>query len=190
MVARWALAGVRDGTRSQAPSRKTPSPVPAAKEEKKESGSDDGKPAGRQIWLISPQGGEAWQLTEHTTDVGGFDWSKDGKQIAFTAAAETSKAGKERKQKYSEYEVFEQDFTQNQLWTVDVAAAEANSSPVKARAITHNPAIDVRGFAWSPDSTRIAFSADSQSFTGIFGRLGYLSCRFSAWKCRAEDRGA
>ncbi len=143
--------------------------APAAKEEKKESASDDGKPANRQIWLISPQGGEAWQLTEHATDVGGFHWSKDGKQIAFTAVAEPSKASKERKQKYSEYEVFEQDFTQNQLWTVDVAAAEKNSAPVKARGITRDPALDVRDFSWSPDSTRIAFSATRNPLLAFSG---------------------
>jgi dipeptidyl aminopeptidase/acylaminoacyl peptidase len=148
---------------------KGPAATPAAKDEKKEGGSDDGKPAGRQIWLISPQGGEAWQLTEHTTDVGGFEWSKDSKQIAFTAAAETTKAGKERKQKYSEYEVVEQDYTQNQLWTVEVATAEVNSTPVKARAITHDPALDVREFSWSPDSTRIAFSATHNPLLAFSG---------------------
>ncbi len=143
--------------------------APAAKEEKKESASEEGKPASRQIWLISAQGGEAWQLTEHSTDVGGFEWSKDSNQIAFTAAAEPSKASKERKQKYSEYEVFEQDFTQNQLWTVDVAAAEMNSAPVKARAITRDPTLDVRDFSWSPDSTRIAFSATHNPLLAFSG---------------------
>src|SRR5690349_9965917 len=34
-------------------------------EEKKEDKKDDGKPAPRQIWLLSPAGGEAWQLTKH-----------------------------------------------------------------------------------------------------------------------------
>ncbi|MGH9703596.1 MAG: TolB family protein, partial [Candidatus Acidiferrales bacterium] len=130
-----------------------------AKGEKKESGPADGKPAARQIWLISPRGGEAWQLTEHTTDVGGFHWSKDGKQIAFTAAEEQSKANKDRKQKYSDYEVFEHDFTQEQIWAVDVTAAERNFEPVKARAITSDSSLNVRDFSWSPDSSRIAFSA-------------------------------
>ena len=37
------------------------------------------------IWMISPEGGEAWQLTKSETDVGGFHWSKDGKWMAFSA---------------------------------------------------------------------------------------------------------
>ena len=144
-------------------------PPPSAKEEKKEGGSGDGKPAARQIWLISAQGGEAWQLTQHTTDVGAFHWSKDSRQIAFTAASEQSKANKERKQKFSDYEVFEQDFAQEQLWAVDVAAAEINFSPVKARAITHDATLDVRDFSWSPESTRIAFSATHNPLLSFAG---------------------
>ncbi len=76
-------------------------------------GDKSGKPATHQIWLISPEGGEAWQLTRHETDVDDFDWSKDGKQIAFTASAIESKGDKDRKEKYSDYEVFEEDFKQS-----------------------------------------------------------------------------
>ena len=50
-----------------------------------------------------------------------FHWSKDSKSIAFTANAPESKASKDRKEKYSEYDVFEKDYRQNQLWSVDVA---------------------------------------------------------------------
>jgi dipeptidyl aminopeptidase/acylaminoacyl peptidase len=132
------------------------------KTEKKEGAAEPsgsaGKPAARQIWVISPDGGEAWQLTKHETDVGGFQWSKDGEQIAFTSAGAESKAEKDRKEKFSEYEVFEEDFRQNQLWVVDMAARK-NDMPVEARQITKDAALNVTGFAWSPDSTRIAFAA-------------------------------
>jgi dipeptidyl aminopeptidase/acylaminoacyl peptidase len=138
-------------------------------EEKKDAGSSSGKPAARQIWLISPEGGEAWQLTQHPTDVGAFHWSKDGKQIAFTAAPAESKADKDRKEKFSDFEVFEQDFTQNQLWTVDVAAARANFLPVKARQITRDSSLNVTAFAWSPDSSRIAFAATHSPLLAFSG---------------------
>src|SRR5271154_5053446 len=39
------------------------------------SGKEDAKsakPAARQIWLISPEGGEAWQLTKSETGIEGF----------------------------------------------------------------------------------------------------------------------
>ena len=131
------------------------------KDEKDKKKADDSseKPAAQQIWLISPNGGEAWQLTRHPADIGGFQWSKDSKQIAFTASAVESKAEKDRKEKFSDYEVFEADYRQNQIWTIDVVSAEKNSLPAKATQITKDLKLNVNGFNWSPDSKLIAFSA-------------------------------
>jgi dipeptidyl aminopeptidase/acylaminoacyl peptidase len=129
------------------------------KEGKEEKKDGEGKPAARQIWMISPEGGEAWQLTQQETGIGGFHWSKDGKQIAFTAASPESKKEKERKEKYSDFEVFEEDFRQNQLWVVDASEAEVQHAPVKARQITRDASLNVNGFGWSPDGKRIAFAA-------------------------------
>ena len=137
-----------------------PKPESPKKEEPKEDKTaPEGKPAARQIWLISPVGGEAWQLTKHEKDVGGFHWSKDGRYLAFTAEPPETKATKDRKEKYSDYALFEKDYTQNQLWLVDVAAAEKSQTPVKATALTTDEKLNVNDFAWSPDSSRIVFSA-------------------------------
>jgi len=132
-------------------------------------GDKPGKPAAHQIWLISPEGGEAWQLTRHETDIQDFDWSKDGKQIAFTASAIESKADKDRKEKYSDYEVFEEDYKQSQIWTVDVTAAQSNFLPAKARQITHDEKLNILTFSWSPDSTMIAYSATPNPFLSFRG---------------------
>ena len=130
-----------------------------SKGEKKDPDAGSGKPAARQIWLISPDGGEAWQLTQHPADIEGFEWSRDGRHIAFVAAAAEPKVEKDRKEKFSDYEVYEQDYRQSQLWTVDVAAAQLKSLPVKAHQITRDGALNITSFSWSPDSTRIAFAA-------------------------------
>ena len=127
------------------------------KDEKKDEGG--GKPAAHQIWLISPEGGEAWQLTKSPTDVGDFEWSKDSKSIAFLANPEESKTSKDRKEKYSDFDVYEKDYEQNQLWLVDVSAALKNFLPVAAKQLTIDRSLNVSSFDWSPDSTRIAFSA-------------------------------
>lgn len=65
-----------------------------AKDTKKEETGGDGKPADKQIWIISPEGGEAWQLTKSETDVDDFHWSKDGKFILFSANPPESKLAK------------------------------------------------------------------------------------------------
>ena len=139
-------------------------PPPAAKKEeskdaKKEESGGDGKPADKQIWLISPDGGEAWQLTKSETDVDDFHWSKDGKAILYTANPPESKASKDRKEKYSDYDVIEKDFRQDQLWLVDVTAATKDSLPVVAKQLTSDSSLNINTFAWSPDGTRVAFSA-------------------------------
>jgi dipeptidyl aminopeptidase/acylaminoacyl peptidase len=139
-----------------------PKPEQPKKEEPKgdhKGDNTEGKPAAKQIWLISPTGGEAWQLTQHEKDVAGFHWSKDSRYIAFTAEPPETKAAKDRKEKYSDYDSFEKDYTQNQLWLVDVAAAEKSQAPAKAAALSTDAKLNVNDFAWSPDSTRIVFSA-------------------------------
>ena len=94
-------------------------PLPIEKKEEKtekaegKDKSDASKPAARQIWMISPEGGEAWQLTKFETDVASFHWSRDGKSIAFTAKPPEGKAQKDRKEKYSDYEVIEKDMSSN-----------------------------------------------------------------------------
>jgi dipeptidyl aminopeptidase/acylaminoacyl peptidase len=140
------------------------------KQDKKEEGKDaGGKPAGDQIWVISPEGGEAWQLTKSESDVDNFHWSKDGKWIAFTANPPEAKSSKDRKEKYSDYDVFEKDYQQNQLWLADVAAAEKNFLPVAAKRLTTDEKLNIESFAWSHDSTRIVFSATNNPLLAFSG---------------------
>jgi dipeptidyl aminopeptidase/acylaminoacyl peptidase len=140
-------------------------PLPPEEKEKKddEKGEEEdessGKPAARQIWLISPHGGEAWQLTKSESDIDEYHWSKDSTSIAFTAASPETKEVKERKEKYGEFDVFEKDYRQNQLWTVSVAAAEKDCLPAPSQRLVSDPSISINSFEWSPDSTRIAFAA-------------------------------
>jgi dipeptidyl aminopeptidase/acylaminoacyl peptidase len=131
----------------------------AAKEEGKSGASEAPKPAAKQIWVIAPDGGEAWPLTKSETDVDEFQWTKDGKRIVFTAAEPTSKASKARKERYSSYDVVEKDFEQHQLWWVDADAGIQALQPQAAQQLTSDPALSVKSFAISAQSDRIAFSA-------------------------------
>jgi dipeptidyl aminopeptidase/acylaminoacyl peptidase len=110
-----------------------------------------------QIFVISPDGGEAIQLTKSETGVGGFDWSRDGRTIAFAAGDPVPEESKARKDFYGDFEVVRREYTHSHLYTVDVA--EALRSPQPGRRRTGGKAFSVGGFDWSPDGTRIAFSA-------------------------------
>ena len=149
------------------PAEKKEEKKDAKKEEKKEP--EPGKPAGTQIWLISPLGGEAWQLTKSESDIGEFHWSKDSRFIAFSAGAPENKESKDRKEKYGDYDVMEKDYRQSQLWTVDVTEAEKNYLPVAAKRLLTDLSLNVTGFAWSPDSTQIAFSASPSPLLSFMG---------------------
>jgi dipeptidyl aminopeptidase/acylaminoacyl peptidase len=141
-----------------------PEPARAARQEAAakdgdKSGTDSANPATKQIWIIRPDGGEAWALTNSETNVEAFHWSKDGTFILFTATERASKASKERKERYSGYEVIEKDYEQKQLWWVDAAAAIKATVPQTAKQLTFDPQLNVNSFDISADSTRVAFSA-------------------------------
>jgi dipeptidyl aminopeptidase/acylaminoacyl peptidase len=118
----------------------------------------DGK---RQIYVISVTGGEAAQLTAEESGVGSMAWSPDGSAIAFTAAGPESKARKDRKDKYGEFEIIGGDYAMNHLWLVKVPAeipGDLKKLP-KPEALTTGDGFSVSQFSWSPDGKRIAFSA-------------------------------
>ncbi len=111
----------------------------------------DGK---EQIYVISPAGGEATQLTHFDAGVTAFEWSPDGKRIAFSSTGPESKARKDRKEKYGEFEIVAGDYTMVHLWTFG-----ADEEKPKPEALTTGTTFSVGGFHWSPDSKNIAFSA-------------------------------
>ena len=94
------------------------------------TGTPEGK---KQIYLISADGGEARQLTKVETGVSNFDWSPDSKKLAFTAEDPESKAMKDRKEKYGEFQVVHADYTMTHLWTLEIPAPEAEAVPEPKR---------------------------------------------------------
>jgi len=110
----------------------------------------------QQIFAILINGGEATQLSKSETGVQSFEWSPDGKTIAYTAG---EKKGEDRKKQFGDFEVVRKDYAHTHLWTLD--AAEAMKTPQAGKQITKGAKFSVGGFAWSPDSTRIAFDATS-----------------------------
>jgi dipeptidyl aminopeptidase/acylaminoacyl peptidase len=115
-------------------------------------------PDKKQLYVIAADGGEARQLTKVEAGVNSLAWSSDSKKIAFSAEDPEPKAMKDRKEKYGEYEVVHADYKMVHLWTLDLPADENASIPEPKR-LTEGSALSVGDFAWSPDGTRIAFSA-------------------------------
>jgi dipeptidyl aminopeptidase/acylaminoacyl peptidase len=110
-----------------------------------------------QLFAIRPDGGEAIQLTKSETPIANFDWSEDGKTIAYVATEPPTKASKDHKEQYGDFQVVRKDYSFAHLWTFDIAAAL--KEPVVGRQRTRGRDFTVGGFSWSPDGARIAFSA-------------------------------
>jgi dipeptidyl aminopeptidase/acylaminoacyl peptidase len=119
------------------------------------SGTPEGK---KQIYVIAADGGEARQLTKVETGVNIFAWSPDSKKLAFSADDPEQKAMKDRKEKYGDYEVVHADYNMAHLWTLEIPAGESETIPEPKR-LTEGATFSVGEFSWSPDGTRIAFSA-------------------------------
>src|SRR5215471_7266390 len=101
--------------------------------------------AGAQIFLLNPLGGEPDQLTWHKAPIQSFEWSPDGRLIAFIAE-------EAREKPKTKPPVFvDEDHRFAQLWIVDVASREIRPLTKGSRHIT--------AFNWSPDGSRIVFTA-------------------------------
>src|SRR6266851_4800208 len=123
------------------------------------TGTPEGK---KQLYVISADGGEAQQITKAENDVNAFDWAPDSKRIAFSMTDPDPKTLKDRKEKYGEYSVVHADYQMTHLWTIELPDSSANTAP-EAKRLTEGDAFSVGSFAWSPDGTRIAFSAQKDS---------------------------
>jgi dipeptidyl aminopeptidase/acylaminoacyl peptidase len=118
------------------------------------TGTPDGK---KQLYVISADGGEAQQLTKVENDVNALEWAPDSKRIAFSMTDSEPKALKDRKEKYGEYSVVHADYQMTHLWTTEVSGGGAPVAEPKR--LTDGDKFSVGEFSWSPDGTRIAFSA-------------------------------
>src|SRR5690349_10824091 len=118
------------------------------------AGTAEGK---KQLYVISADGGEAQQVTKVENDVSDFEWAPDSKRIACAMSDPESKAMKDRKEKYGEYSVVHSDYQMTHLWVAEFSNGSATAAEPKR--LTEGDKFSVGDFSWSPDGTRIAFSA-------------------------------
>ncbi|MFL6248605.1 MAG: S9 family peptidase [Thermoanaerobaculia bacterium] len=94
------------------------------------------------IYLLDPRGGEAQPLTNEPTPIREFEWSPDGKQIAFTRIDEPSGEGEPR--------VVGENERVMHLYVVDVESG-------KCRKLTSDQ-LSTFDLSWSPDGSEIALA--------------------------------
>src|SRR5438128_5081218 len=110
-----------------------------------------------QIFVINPLGGEARQITKSETAISNFAWSDDGQSIAYLATEPVPQVSKDRKDYLGDFEVVRKEYSFSHLWTLNVG--EAMNGPVVGKQRTKKKDFSVDSFSWSPDGSKIAFSA-------------------------------
>ncbi len=139
----------------------------------------------RQIFIISPIGGEAMPITSETEDIDNYKWSNDGLQIAFTKNNAEDKKEKNTKERYGGFDVEDEGFRQNSLWLINFnydSIAKAGVLPcynskqdsgklekTNACAVFTKPVQltkennYITGFEWRPDGKAIAYTFQPDS---------------------------
>ncbi len=120
----------------------------------REGDGDEDSERKNQVYVISMRGGEARQVTRSETAVKSFQWSPDGRLIAYVASDPKAEEEKEKEKRGEDWIVVDENLKPRRLWAVDVETGDAH------RVTTTD--ISVWDFDWSPDGAHIAVSTTEQ----------------------------
>ena len=130
-----------------------------------------------QLYIIPVNGGEALQVTKDEDGIGGYEWSPDGKKIAYTKAEPDSKKEKAFKERYGAFAVEGEEYKVSHLWLLDynydsvilagsypcytnkdstIQKLDCYKIPVAKKLTEGN--YTIAGFAWKPDGSAIVFN--------------------------------
>ena len=110
---------------------------------------------GTQIYILPFKGGEAKLLTDHKTGVGSYQWSPDGKWIAFTSRDQKSDDQKKAEKEGLDMIVMDQQHIYTRLWVFNVKTATYQK--------VFKQDLNVASFKWSSDSKTIVFQATDKT---------------------------
>lgn len=109
----------------------------------------------KNIWLISPSGGEAFPLTSLKSGVKYYEWSPDSSVIAFTMTDPYTPEEIRAKEEKRDVRVLDENIKGVNLYSVQVEAFP--KTPRKPCQLTFET-FSINSFDWSPDRGEIAFA--------------------------------
>lgn len=134
-----------------------------------------------QLFIIAVKGGEALQVTKDDDGISSYEWSPDGKQIAYLKTENESKDEKSIKERYGAFGIEGEEYRQSHLWLLNFNydsvilagqlpcynakdSAKTPASPMqqcfslpKANRLTEGD-FTITGFSWRPDGKQIAIN--------------------------------
>lgn len=109
----------------------------------------------QQVWLMRVMGGEARRITHAENGVSSFQWSPDGKKIAYTMTDPETEEEKKRKKEKWDVEIADRNYKYSHLYCTEVNFG--SEEVPEARQLTSGN-FSVNAFDWSPDGSVIVFS--------------------------------
>jgi dipeptidyl aminopeptidase/acylaminoacyl peptidase len=105
----------------------------------------------RQLYVISPGGGEAKRLVETKQEIQSFSWSSNGKQIAYLASEPKTDAEDKKEKDKDDARVVDRDDKLTRLWVLDVESS-------RSRQLTSGK-WRTEEAEWAPEGDRLIVSA-------------------------------
>jgi len=115
--------------------------------------SRDGK---NNLYLMSTMGGEAEKITDVKSGVGAYDWSRDGKMIAFVMTDVASDKEEKNKKSKNDWYFVDEDVKQNRLFVLWLNEKDTSGKKKQKQLVKEN--YNINAFDWSADGKRIAYS--------------------------------
>jgi dipeptidyl aminopeptidase/acylaminoacyl peptidase len=136
----------------------------------------------QQIFLMRVGGGEASVLTKGKRNIQSFEWSPDGKQIAFLAPDAKTGAEEKKEKDKDDARVVDKDDKQTRLWVLNLASGEARAlTPAEWR---------VSELSWAPAGDRIfVVATDTPASDQLTDRIFAVQVSAGATKQLAAPRG-
>jgi dipeptidyl aminopeptidase/acylaminoacyl peptidase len=116
------------------------------------------------LYILNTTGGEAEKITDVKTAINNFDWSPDGKMIAFTMTDAANDAEEKNKKGKNDWYFMDEEPKQSRLHIVTIDKKDsAGKYPVK---LLTKENYNVATFSWNPNGKQIAFSHAKSSKAG------------------------
>lgn len=123
--------------------------------------SDRAERGKKSVYIMPADGGEALRLWDQQGDMEQLSWSPDGRYLAVLFTDPETEEEKKRKEERDDARVWDTDYKYQRLWIIDVETKEAQAASPEQK--------QVWGYAWSPDSERLAINVtDTPRIDDIF----------------------
>jgi dipeptidyl aminopeptidase/acylaminoacyl peptidase len=135
------------------------------------------------VYRISPRGGEPERVTDVEGGIRRFEWSPDGKALAYLATREPTKKERADRKAGRDWHTSDVHGTARRLWVLDLKAKKA--------AALGDRKFHVEQFRWAPDSKRLVVQASEREDVDavmMYSRL-YVADRAGGWTRLTQTEG-